>query len=268
MGYSVDVTTQTFKALVLEASHSQPILVDFFAQWCGPCQMLKPMLEKLVQEYNVGLAKVDIDQNPELANAYGVEGVPDVRIAVAGQMQPGFVGMVGEAQLRSLLEGLGITSAVETKLQEIQGAVAAGETESVSEALDELIEQHPGDERAVSVAVPFWLGQQQFHRAQTAFEAAAAVVPNPNSAAMRTLRGQLQLAQYQQDVDPSGAALGPLAGQVQDDPEAALAGMLALLEGGDHRETARKAMIAVFDLLGDDHPLTKAYRKKMMMALF
>ena len=60
------------------------MLVDFFAQWCGPCQMLKPIIEKLAQEYDFVLAKVDIDQSPELAHTYGVEGVPDVKVVVDG----------------------------------------------------------------------------------------------------------------------------------------------------------------------------------------
>ena len=76
MGISIDVTPDTFVQEVIERSQHQLVVVDFFAQWCGPCQMLKPILEKLVQEYDFALAKVDIDQNPELANQYRVEGVP------------------------------------------------------------------------------------------------------------------------------------------------------------------------------------------------
>ncbi len=274
MGYSIDVTTQTFEDAVIQASHQQPILVDFFAQWCGPCQLLKPVLEKLSQEYGVGLAKVDIDHSPELANAYGVEGVPDVRIAVAGQIQPGFVGVLPEPQLRSLLAGLGATSTVEEVLQSATAAIEAGDSESASHQLDALVEEHPGDERVVTVAVPFWVAQGQVSRAQTAFEAAMAVVPNPNGALMRSLRGQLYLAQLcHQAVGGAGDGgddLQQLACRAVKggDPEAALAGFLDLLEQRRHQDAARKAMIAVFDRLGDDHALTKAYRKKMMMALF
>jgi len=278
MGYSIDATTSTFQDAVLEASHQQPILVDFFAQWCGPCQLLKPTLERVTQEYSVGLAKVDIDQSPELANAFGVEGVPDVRIAVAGQLQPGFVGVIAEPQLRSLLENLGGASAVEAGLQEVEAAIGAGETERASDRLDDLLTQHPGDERVVAAAIPFWIAQRQLHRAQSAFEAALEVVSNPNSAFLRTLRGTLHLA-YLCQTDASGARgsdpeteeLKQLACKASQghDLESALAGFLAILEGDrHHQDQARKAMIAVFDCLGDEHSLTKAYRKKMMMALF
>ncbi|MGF1514760.1 MAG: tetratricopeptide repeat protein [Elainellaceae cyanobacterium] len=276
MGYSIDVTAQTFEDAVIQASHQQPILVDFFAQWCGPCQLLKPTLEKLAHEYDVGLAKVDIDHSPELANAYGVEGVPDVRIAVGGQLQPGFVGVIAEPQMRSLLASLGATSAVERDLQTVTAAIAAGETDRAAAHLDELSEKRAGDERVVVLAVPFWIEQGQVSRAQTVFEAAMAVVPNPNSAEMRSLRGQLYLAQLCQqpaskDTDKASSAprLRQLACSAGDNPEASLAGLLTLLEQDRrHQDAARKAMIAIFDCLDDDHNLTKAYRKKMMMALF
>ncbi|MGF1535768.1 MAG: tetratricopeptide repeat protein [Elainellaceae cyanobacterium] len=273
MGYSIDVTTQTFEDAVIQASHQRPILVDFFAQWCGPCQLLKPTLEKLAQEYEVGLAKVDIDQNPELANAFRVEGVPDVRIATGGQLQAGFVGVLPEPQLRSLLADLGVASAVEKALQAVTAAIAAGNTEGASAQLEDLMETHPGDERVVTLAVPFWIEQGQTSRAQTAFEAAMAVVPNPNGAEIRALRGRLYLAQLCQSGGSAaeGDKLQQLACSAAqgDDLETALAGFLTVLEQDrQQQDAARKAMIAVFDRLGDDHALTKSYRKKMMMALF
>ena len=101
-----DVNQSTFLAEVLEKSHQTPVVVDFFATWCGPCQMLKPLLEKLVPEYGLVLAKVDIDENPGLAQEYGVSGVPDVRIVVDGLVQPGFVGMLPEPKLREMLQRL------------------------------------------------------------------------------------------------------------------------------------------------------------------
>jgi putative thioredoxin len=74
MGAIVDVTSPTFDEAVLEQSYQMPVVIDFYAQWCGPCQMLKPLLEKLTQEYEFTLAKVDIDQNPELAGFIRLRG--------------------------------------------------------------------------------------------------------------------------------------------------------------------------------------------------
>ena len=92
MGISIEVDNTTFDTEVLKNSHKKPVLVDFYATWCGPCKMLKPILEKLVQEYDFILAKVDVDQNPHLAQTYGIEGLPDVRVVSVGEVKTGFVG--------------------------------------------------------------------------------------------------------------------------------------------------------------------------------
>ncbi|MEM9906578.1 MAG: thioredoxin domain-containing protein, partial [Cyanobacteria bacterium P01_D01_bin.44] len=110
MGTVIEVDQQTFATEVLQRSVDTIVLVDFFAQWCGPCKLLGPILEKLAGEYDFALAKVDIDQNPDLANTYGVEGVPDVRIVRDGKVSEGFVGALDETQLRSRLTQLGISS--------------------------------------------------------------------------------------------------------------------------------------------------------------
>jgi putative thioredoxin len=130
MGQVIEVTSPTFEEAVLEASLDQPVVVDFYAQWCGPCQMLKPLLEGLAEEYGFTLAKIDIDQNPELARIYQVEGVPDVKVATQGQLQPGFVGMLPEPQLRDWLSQLGLQSALERSLAAIATAEQQGDTAS------------------------------------------------------------------------------------------------------------------------------------------
>ena len=131
MGAIVEVSSATFDEDVLAQSFQKPVVVDFFAQWCGPCQMLKPLLEKMTTEYDFVLAKVDIDANPELARIYQVEGVPDIKVAVEGQMYKGFVGMLTEPQLRDFLEQLNLKSAFDEAIATLTVAKQANDLDQL-----------------------------------------------------------------------------------------------------------------------------------------
>src|SRR5262245_37085489 len=108
----LDVTVTTFEKEVVQRSLQTPVLVDFWATWCGPCKTLGPLLEKLAAEHAgaFALAKIDIDQNPELADAFGVQSVPTVVLVAGGQVVDGFVGAQSEAKIRELLARHGVAS--------------------------------------------------------------------------------------------------------------------------------------------------------------
>lgn len=103
-----EVTEETFEDLVIRQSFERPVVVDFWAKWCGPCKMLTPILEKLVNEKNgaVALAKIDVDANQLLAQDFGIQSIPAVRIILQGQLLTQFNGIVPEAQLRQLFDKL------------------------------------------------------------------------------------------------------------------------------------------------------------------
>lgn len=273
MGKSVVVNQQNFEAEVLLPSFEQPVLVDFFAQWCGPCQMLKPLLEKFAQEYNFALAKVDIDQNPDLAQLYRVEGVPDVRVAVQGQLQPGFVGMLPEPQLREFLTGLNFQSALEAGLAAIAQAKSKQDWSTATALFTGLLSDYPDDPNLKLEAAQFYLQHERLAEA----EAVLADIPahakgvGPKAEALRSLLNlhqEMQNPVLESDLDKLyvDAAKHTLAGEY----EAALPEWLRLVERDRkyRKDAARKAMLVIFALLGDEHPLTMAYRRKLMSALY
>lgn len=274
MGVSVEVDSANFATEVLEKSHQKPVLIDFFAQWCGPCQMLKPILEKLAQEYDFVLAKVDIDQNPDLASTYHIEGVPDVRIAQGGEVRPGFVGVLPEPQLRSLLsQELQLQSDLEVGLKAVNEAIATQDVEQAKQMLNQLIQTYPQDQRLVIVAARFLISQD---RLESAEKLLAAIHPNDPVYAIQAkalkdiiqLRHECQNPVIETDLDALYLKAASLT--LENNYEAALQVFLDLVSR-DRRyknDGARKAMITIFNLLGDEHPLTREYRKQLMLALY
>ncbi|NJN87116.1 MAG: tetratricopeptide repeat protein [Leptolyngbyaceae cyanobacterium SL_7_1] len=273
MGTSIVVSSQNFAADVVQRSYQKPVLVDFFATWCGPCQLLKPMLEKLAQEYDFVLAKIDIDQNPDLANTYAVEGVPDVRVVRQGEMSQGFVGVLPEPKLRELLAQLDLKSQLETGLEAVRVAQVAGDTAEVEQLLDRLLSQYPGDRILALEAAQIWIRQAQIDRANSLlsdigeherefFDKAQAL--------KMLIQFKREMDQPTLDSDLDQHYLKGIEFTLQEHYEEALQVFLELVSR-DRRyrqDAARKAMIALFNLLGDDHPLTRHYRKQLMLALY
>ncbi len=277
MGMSIEVTNDNFAAEVVQRSYDKPVLVDFFAQWCGPCQLLKPLLEKLAQEYDFVLAKIDIDQNPELAKTYGVEGVPDVRFVVDGAIANGFVGMLPEPQVRDLLTQLNLKSPLEDGLDAIRAAKASGDLAQTKRLFGELIQTHPDDRRLILEAAQFLVSQNSLESAEKLLSIIQES-EKPYFQMAQAVRGLIQFTRELATLPDSDSEAGSLDRQyaqavqatLAEDYETALQSFLAIV-GRDRKyrqDGARKAMITVFDLLGDDNFLTKDYRKKLMQTMY
>lgn len=274
-----DTGMAAFEREVIMRSVKTPILVDFWATWCGPCKQLGPILEKLVQEYNGAfmLAKVDVDKEKQLAAAVGIRSVPTVMLVKHGQLVDGFPGAVTEAQLREFLKQHGIVP----QAVAADGEVAEDPRATVARLRGEVATAPDNDElkldlalaltrveaweeaRALLAALPANLGtDERAKRAHARLDLAQQVSAAPDEASLRA-----RLAANDEDHEARHllALRLLLAGQT----EAGLDLLLDLLKHArDYRDgLPRKALIEAFLTL-DDAALVSRYRRKMGALLF
>ena len=238
---AIDVTDATFQTEIVDRSMTTPVVVDLWAEWCGPCKTLGPIIEKVVDETGgrVALAKVDIDKNPGLAQAFRVQSIPAVFVAQGGKVYPGFIGAQPEQVVRQFVESLLPT---ETE-DELASLLAAGDEGSLRKAL----ELDPGHEGAV-VALAELLVRSDAPGATD--EALALLERIPESAETRRVAALARV----------GAEPG-----LTDGVEAKLDGLLEQLKDD---EDARREFLDLLELLGPNDPRTAHYRRAMASRLF
>jgi putative thioredoxin len=246
----IDVSEADFQSVVIEGSKQTPVVVDFWADWCQPCKTLGPILEKVTGETegSVQLAKVDVDANPRLAQAFGVQGIPMVIAFKDGKPVSQFTGAVPEAAVRQFISQL-IPPLVDEAVLAAEALADAGDLAGAEAALSRLLGEQPANLEAGLSLATLLLDRGA---SQEAIEVLSRLSQTPEVkrllAAARLLDGG--------DVDLA-------------DPEAALPRLLELVqEGGDGREKARLQMIDLFDVLGAENPLTLEYRRRLANALF
>ncbi|NET43966.1 MAG: tetratricopeptide repeat protein [Okeania sp. SIO2B3] len=272
MGISIEVDNTTFATEVLKNSHKRPVLVDFYATWCGPCKMLKPILEKLVQEYDFILAKVDVDQNPELAQTYGVEGVPDVKVVNLGEVKPGFVGVLSEPKLRNFLGELNLKSELETELATLRNLTKSGELKQAKNLLDQLFQKYPRNISLIIEAAKFLVSLNRLEEAQKLIE----TIGENNREFYPQVQAVKGLIHFKQEAEnPGDTELDKMYAQacsltLSANYEEALKLFLDIVTRNRKykNDGARKAMLAIFNILGDDNSTSKEYRKQLLLNLY
>jgi putative thioredoxin len=236
----IDVTDATFQTEVIDRSTQVPVVVDLWAEWCGPCKTLGPIIEKVVDATNgkVVLAKVDVDASPQVAQAFQVQSIPAVYALRDGKVVDGFIGAQPEQTVAAWVASL-VPSEEESK---VRALIDAGDEASLRQALD--LEPDNGEVITALAALLVESGDPQAKA-----EALDLLAKIPETAETRLIAAQARAA------NPD----------VPDDVEAKLDGLLPQVKTD---EDARQTYVDMLELMGPTDPRTAEYRKKLSTALY
>ena len=291
--YIKDGSIATFAADVLEASRDVPVIVDFWAPWCGPCKQLGPAIEKVVNEAKgaVRLVKINIDENQEIARQLRIQSIPTVYAFKNGQPVDGFMGAIPESQIRVFVQNLagaggghgGPDHAAEV-LAAADEAFAAGDVAMAAQAYGHVLQDEPGHPKAVAGLAKAYLKSGDLERAKSTLQ-----LVRPDGANDEAIKGvEAELKLREQAAQASGE-IDALKAKVDADPkdhQARYDYALALDGKGDREgaieqlldlirrdrkwndEGARKHLVTLFEAMGPTDPRTIAARRKLSSILF
>ncbi len=245
----MDVTEQTFNDEVIQRSYDTPVVVDFWAAWCAPCRQLAPLIESVVarRDGEVLLAKVDIDANPALAQKYRIQSIPAVRAFRDGEIVGSFDGLIPSPAIEAFFNSI-VPSQVDL-------LVAEGHEDALREAITR--DAGRTDARVALARILIADGRTD--------QALVFLKPASHDHGAQGLISRIALM----TADNPDIAAG-LAALDREDREAALTHLLDAIRttNGDIRDQVRQTMVGVFNELGDHHPLTAKYRRRLAQALY
>jgi putative thioredoxin len=283
-----DTTTQTFMKDVIEESKRQPVLVDFWAPWCGPCKQLTPVLEKVVKAARgkVRLVKMNIDEHPAVAGQLGIQSIPAVIAFVNGQPADGFMGALPERQVTQFLERLTkgkVGAETQELLDAAEAALAAGDAGGSAQIYTQILAEEPEEVRARAGLARAQVEAGSLDQAKKTL----ALVPEAkkNDAAVAAARAAIDIAEQAASLGPLAeleqkVAANPLDHQARFDLALAFNAANRRQEALDHLieivrkdrkwndDGARKQLVQFFDAWGPTDEATIAGRKRLSSILF
>ncbi|WP_175068475.1 thioredoxin [Bradyrhizobium uaiense] len=286
-----ETTTQTFVKDVIEESRRQPVMIDFWAPWCGPCRQLTPMLEKAVNNAKgrVKLVKMNIDEHPQIPGQMGIQSIPAVIAFVNGQPADGFMGAVPESQVNAFIEKItkGVPAAGEPNLTEIlaeaDAALAEGDAAQAAQIYAEVLAHDATNIGALAGLAKCYVTSGAVEQAKQTL----AMVPESkrNDAAVKAVQAAIDLAEQAQSVGPIAeleqkVAANPLDHQARFDLATALNAMNKRTEATEqllaivkrdrkwNDDGARKQLVQFFEAWGGTDEATVEGRRRLSTILF
>ena len=272
-----DVDAANFPQEVLQRSREVPVVVDFWAAWCQPCRILGPILEKVAAESGgaFDLVKVDVDANQELAAQYGVQGIPKVLAFRDGAIADTFTGALPEPAVREWIEGI-LPTELDLMVDQARTAQLSDDAVSAEHILRQVLDQKPDHSEAGTSLASLLIDRGETDEALIVLGRLVpdAEVDRLQSAARLKASSGHDLSDLETRLasDPDNEELRiefakALAARAEFEP--ALDRLLLVVRNkGPLKDEARTAMLDIFEVLGDEHPLTLTYRRQLASALF